>query len=284
MSSLCRLASRAVSKKTPYPSFCPGSSRLLATAPAYPSHIPLTWFENTFLLVGAGLMTLADPRRGDLVAVVGETSAGPSLRRLRDIMLESSEGRRILKQRPRINTTTLDMNNLAQLPEGTFGRAYTSWLERCRVTPDTRAPVHYIDDPELAYVMQRYRECHDFYHCICNMPVNVESELAIKYFELANLGLPMAGFSAALYPWRLNSAKRHKVFSEYAPWALKCGSSARSLITVFWEERWDQNVEEMKTEFGIWDGPPAKWPKPLKGTGEKQARTEVVEKSLSSDV
>lgn len=77
----------------------------------------------------------------DLVAVVGETSAGPSLRRLRDIMLESPEGRKILKQRPRINTSTLDMNKLAQLPEGTFGRAYTTWLERCRVTPDTRAPV-----------------------------------------------------------------------------------------------------------------------------------------------
>ncbi|PBL03361.1 Coq4-domain-containing protein [Armillaria gallica] len=284
MASLCRLATRAVSAKRFLTSLRPERARFLATAPAYPGHIPLTWFENAFLLVGAGLMTLADSRRGDLVAVVGETSAGPSLRRLRDIMLESPEGRKILKQRPRINTSTLDMNKLAQLPEGTFGRAYTTWLERCRVTPDTRAPVHYIDDPELAYVMQRYRECHDFYHCICNMPVNVESELAIKYFELANLGLPMAGFSAALYPWRLNTTKRHKVFSEYAPWALKCGSSARSLITVFWEERWEQNIKDMQKEFGIWDGPPAKWPKPLKGTREKQAPTEGVEKSVSLDM
>ncbi|KAF9055346.1 coenzyme Q biosynthesis Coq4 [Hymenopellis radicata] len=208
-----------------------------------------------------------------MVAAVGETSAGPSLRRLRDVMLESPEGRKILKERPRINTTTVDMSKLAQLPHGTFGRAYTTWLERCGVTPDTRAPVHYIDDPELAYVMQRYRECHDFYHCICNMPVNVESELAIKYFEFANLGLPMAGFSALFAPIRLNKVKRERLFSQYVPWALKCGGSAQSLISVYWEQRWEQNVEEMKKELGIWDGPPAKWPKPLKEAEEMAAKT-----------
>ena len=123
--------------------------------------------------------------------------------------------------------------------------------------------VHYIADPELAYVMQRYRECHDFYHCICSLPVNVESELALKYFEFANLGLPMAALSAAFGHLRLSSKKRNRLFSEYVPWALKCGGSARSLIAVYWEERWGQDVEEMKAEFGIWDPPEAKWNKPL---------------------
>jgi ubiquinone biosynthesis protein COQ4 len=123
--------------------------------------------------------------------------------------------------------------------------------------------VHYIADPELAYVMQRYRESHDFYHCICSLPVNVESELALKYFEFANLGLPMAAISAVFGPLRLDSKKRNRLFSEYVPWALKCGSGARSLITVYWEERWGQDVEQMKVELGIWDPPEARWSKPL---------------------
>ena len=123
--------------------------------------------------------------------------------------------------------------------------------------------MHYVDDPELAYVMQRYRECHDFYHCLCNLPVAVEYELALKFFEFANLGLPMAGFAAAFGHLRLTPAKRQRLFSEYVPWAVKCGSSARSMITVYWEQRWEQNVEDMKREFGIWDPPEAKWRKPL---------------------
>jgi ubiquinone biosynthesis protein COQ4 len=76
-----------------------------------------------------------------MVAALGETTAGPALPRLRDHMLASEEGRRILKERPRVNSSTVDMAALARLPEGTFGKAYVTWLERCGVTPDTRTPV-----------------------------------------------------------------------------------------------------------------------------------------------
>ncbi|KAJ7081847.1 putative COQ4 protein, responsible for restoring ubiquinone biosynthesis [Mycena belliarum] len=241
------------------------NTRFLGTkvVPAYEGHIPLNWFETGVLTAGAAFMALANPRRGDMVAALGETTAGPALPRLRDIMLSSTEGRQILKDRPRINSMTVDMAKLAQYPEGTLGRAYITWLERCGVTPDTREPVHYIDDPELAYVMQRYRECHDLYHCIVNLPVSVDSEIAVKYFEFANLGLPMAALSALFGPLRLNRAQLQRLFSEYVPWALRCGGSARSLITVYWEQRWEQNVDEMKKELGLWDAPAAKWRKPL---------------------
>jgi ubiquinone biosynthesis protein COQ4 len=76
-----------------------------------------------------------------MVAALGETTAGSSLSRLRDQMLESPEGRKVLKDRPRVNSTTIDMDKLSQYPESSFGRAYVTWLERCGVTPDTRAPV-----------------------------------------------------------------------------------------------------------------------------------------------
>ena len=76
-----------------------------------------------------------------MVAALGETTAGPSLPRLRDTMLESPEGRQILKERPRVNSKTVDMARLAQYPEGSFGLAYHTWLKRCGVTPDTREPV-----------------------------------------------------------------------------------------------------------------------------------------------
>lgn len=227
----------------------------------------------------------------DMVAALGETTAGPVLPRLLDHMLESEEGCRILKERPRINTSTVDMAALARLPENTFGYTYVTWLERCGVTPDTRDPVrpppsqsdatallltlitqvHYIDDPELAYIMQRYRECHDFYHALCGMPVSVEYELALKVFEFANLGLPSAALSTAAVV-RLNAAKRARFLSEYVPWALRCGSTARSMITVYWEERWAQDLGGLKKELGVWDPPPPKWRRPLSEAKEAAAR------------
>ncbi|KAH8100874.1 coenzyme Q biosynthesis protein Coq4-domain-containing protein [Cristinia sonorae] len=243
---------------------CFSQSRIVKTQqPLYEGHIPLNWFEKALMAVGSSYMSLANPRRGDMVAAIGDLTAGPVLPRLRDTMLESKEGRTILKERPRISTRTVDMAKLALLPEGTMGRAYINWLERCGVTPDTREPVHYVNDPELAYVMQRYRECHDLYHCLFNLPVNVESELALKFFEFANLGLPMAGFAAAFGHLRLSSERRERLFREYVPWAMKCGTSAKSLITVYWEKRWEQDVEKIKEEFGVWDPPAARWGKPL---------------------
>ncbi|KAF9065544.1 coenzyme Q biosynthesis protein Coq4-domain-containing protein [Rhodocollybia butyracea] len=233
--------------------------------PAYPGHIQLNAFENAFLAVGSAVVSLMNPYRADLIAALGETTAGSSLPKLRDIMLANPEGRQILKDRPRINTRTVDMDALARLPANTWGRTYINWLERTGVTPDSREPVHYINDPELAYVMQRYRECHDLYHCITNFSVNVESELAVKYFEFANLGLPLAAISAIGGPLRIlsNAKKRDRLFSEYVPWALKTGSTSRCLISVYWEKRWEQDVEELRRELGIVDSP-ARWPKSKK--------------------
>jgi ubiquinone biosynthesis protein COQ4 len=138
--------------------------------------------------------------------------------------------------------------------------------------PSSPSQVHYIADPELAYVMQRYRECHDFYHCVVSLPVSVEAELAVKFFEFANLGLPVAAISAVFGPLRLDSRKRERLFREYVPWAMRVGGTARPLITVYWEERWGQNIEELKAELGIADPPPARWPKPLKEAELARAR------------
>lgn len=124
--------------------------------------------------------------------------------------------------------------------------------------------------------MQRYRECHDFYHCVNDLPVNVESELALKYFEFANFGLPVAAISAIFGPLRLDSVKRARLFKEYVPWALRTGSSAKPLINVFWEERWDQQVVEMKQELGLVDPPPARWSKALTEAAKEKKRREAL--------
>lgn len=103
------------------------------------------------------------------------------------------------------------------------------------------------------------------------MPVRVEYEIVVKAFEFANLGLPMTGLAAVGAPFKLPAARREKL-KQYIPWALKCGGNARSLITVYWERRWDQDIGELKKELGIWDPPPAAWGKPLK---EKTAAAKV---------
>lgn len=193
----------------------------------------------------------SDSNVADLIAQVGESTATPYfIYRLRDAMLADPTGRRILRLRPRITSKTLSMDRLRSLPENTVGRSYVGWLDREGVTPDTRSETRYIDDEECAYVMQRYRECHDFYHAITGLPIVREGEVALKAFEWANTALPMPGlsmFAAAT----MKTQERRRFWSIYLPWALRNGSRSKEVINVFWEEQLERDVEDLRRELGI---------------------------------
>lgn len=190
-------------------------------------------------------------REVDLIAVLGETTATPYfIYRLRDAMLSSPCGRRILQDRPRITSQTMSMAHLRTLPANSVGRTYATWLDREGVSPDTRDVVKYIDDEECAYVMQRYRECHDFYHALTGLPVMVEGEVALKAFEFANTLLPMAGLSLFAVT-RLKPAERSRFWKIYLPWALHNGIRSKEIINVYWEEELERDVDDLRKELGI---------------------------------
>jgi ubiquinone biosynthesis protein COQ4 len=165
-------------------------------------------------------------------------------------MLSSSDGRRILRDRPRITSKTLSLTYLRTLPDNTVGRAYAAWLDREGVTPDTRSNVSYIDDEECAYVMQRYRESHDFYHALTGLPIVAEGEISLKAFEFANTLLPMTGLSLFAI-LRLKKAERKRMWSTYLPWAIENGSKSKEIINVYWEEHLLTDVETLRKELGI---------------------------------
>ena len=106
--------------------------------------------------------------------------------------------------------------------------------------------------------MQRYRECHDFYHVLLGFPVSVSAELIVKWFELANMGLPVAFLSSVFGPLRLKSDRRRRLVRTYLSWALRAGSGTKPLIGVRWEERWDQDIVELRKELGLAE-PPFSW-------------------------
>ncbi|KAF2757561.1 ubiquinone biosynthesis protein COQ4, mitochondrial [Pseudovirgaria hyperparasitica] len=220
-------------------------------SPNYPGHVPLTHIERGALAIGSALWSYVDPTRGDLIAALGEATAQPYfITKLRDTMLSHPTGRRLLKDRPRITSKSLNVEYLRSLPENTVGRVYVGWLDREGVTPDTRSAVRYIDDPECAYVMQRYRECHDFYHALVGLPVIREGEVALKAFEFANLGIPMTGLSV----FAVTTLKRkafQRFWEVYGPWAVRNGVNSESVLNVYWEEELETDVQALRERLGI---------------------------------
>jgi ubiquinone biosynthesis protein COQ4 len=219
--------------------------------PNYPGHVPLSFIERGALAVGSAFGSLVDPYRHDLIASLGEATAKPYfVTRLRHAMISNPTGRRILRDKPKITSKSLSLEKLRRLPENTVGRAYAAWLDSEGVTPDTRDPVRYIDDPEEAYVMQRYREIHDFIHAITGLPIIIEGELAVKAFEFANTVLPMTGLSLAAIV-RLKPVERKRFFEVYGPWAMANGLKAEEMLNVYWEEELETDADELRARLGI---------------------------------
>ncbi|KAI8304880.1 Ubiquinone biosynthesis protein [Colletotrichum sp. SAR11_240] len=240
----------AATTTSPTPSSRPFSV-LNRPPPNYEGHVPLNRIEKASLAIGAGIWSLLSPYRADLIAAVGEATATPYfIYRLRDAMLADPTGRRILRDRPRMTSTTLNLDRLRQLPDNSVGRAYVGWLDAEGVSPDTRTSVRFIDDPECAYVMQRYRECHDFYHALTGLPVVREGEVALKAFEFANTLIPMTGLATLSYV-TMKTGERRRFREIYGPWAVRNGLRAKEVINVYWEEQMERDVDELRAELGI---------------------------------
>ncbi|SMR61974.1 unnamed protein product [Zymoseptoria tritici ST99CH_3D1] len=219
--------------------------------PNYEGHVPLNIIERTSLALGSAFGSLLNPYRHDLIASLGEATAKPYfIARLRRAMLSNPTGRRILRDKPRITSKTISLEELRTYPENSVGRAYAAWLDREGVTPDTRDSVRYIDDPEEAYVMQRYRETHDFTHAITGLPVIIEGELAVKAFEFANTLLPMTALSLVAIV-RLKKLERARFWEVYFPWAVRNGLKAEEVVNVYWEEELMTDVEVLRARLGI---------------------------------
>lgn len=208
--------------------------------------------SQTLIAARSAFTALFNPARGDAVAALGEVTGRYSLAKIRDEMLKHKTGRRILKERPVLNSHTLDLDKLRKLGKSTFGYSFVSFLDNNKITIDSREPVRYLDDPELAYVMLRYRQVHDFWHTLSGFPeVSVESELAVKWFEFTALGMPVAMLSSLVGPLNLSLKKRAYLLDTMVPWAVRAGGKCENLMNVYYEDLLEKELKDVQQILGI---------------------------------
>ncbi|CAG9789027.1 unnamed protein product [Diatraea saccharalis] len=213
--------------------------------------IPTSPFQRTLLAWGSAAVSLLNPYRGDMIACLGEVTGENALNHMKAKMLETSEGSEILWERPRINSKTVSFNKLLDLPENTVGRVYAEFMRDNNITADSRLPVQFISDPELAYIMQRYREVHDLVHATLFMKTTMLGEVTIKWVEGIQTKLPMCINGGIWGAGRLKPKHRHLYLRYYLPWAIKTGTRAKFMQGIYFEKRWDQDINEFHKEMNI---------------------------------
>lgn len=217
----------------------------------YVNHIQLSNLQKVLLAFGSSVTAIIDPHRHDLVADFGETTGHQALDWMRSKMLNSSEGQRVLNEKPRLRSNVIDYEKLKTMPENTFGYHYSRFYTDNQVSPDTRKEVQFVDDAELAYVMQRYRELHDIFHTILRQPTTIKGEVIVKAFEGVQTRLPLCILGGLVGPLRLNIAEKLEYFQRDLPWAIKSAKEATFLMNVYFEDRFDQDITDLRNELNI---------------------------------
>lgn len=126
------------------------------------------------------------------------------------------------------------------------------------MTPDSRREVKFVDDEQLAYVMQRYREVHDLIHTLLGMPTNMLGEVTVKWVEAIQTDLPMCWSGAVFGAVRLAPKQRKKYADHYLPWALQCGHQSKFLMNIYFEKRFEQDIHDLRRELQIPEPPSGK--------------------------
>lgn len=219
-------------------------------------HTPLSSLERLSLGLGSALASFVDPERADMVALLGEVTGAHALPRLRAQLQGSPDGAWLLQHRPLVRGPAFTPAALAaSMPAGSFGASYGLYLSVHGFSPDARTPVRFVEDEELAYVMARYREVHDFLHVLSGLPPTVLGEVALKWLEMAATGLPVAALAALVGPLRLSAQDRAHLTTTLAPWALRTAAACPPLLAVRYEDLLPLPLAEAQARLRITPAP-----------------------------
>ena len=163
-----------------------------------------------------------EPRDARLVGIVGEATGHAALSQMHKRMQCHPVGRR---------SSTIgrdhggDTRRLAWPAAGQFWRRVCRLPCRAHVRPRRalRRPV--VDDADLAFVMARYPRSMTS-HVLYGLPPTMLGEVALKWLEAAQTGLPMAAMAAGGGSLRLKPAERSIVAQHVLPWAPPPSSAA----------------------------------------------------------
>ena len=140
---------------------------------------------------------------------------------------------------------------LRTLPAHTFGGAYSKFLDAHGFSPDERPGVTFVDDEELAYIFLRYRQVHDFWHVLLGLPPSMFGEVALKWAEVAQTGLPMCALGAFAGGVRLGPAKLSQVVRHVLPWAARHARGGADLMCVYYERELERPLDELRAELRL---------------------------------
>ncbi len=197
--------------------------------------------------------TLADSEQTGEIQVAEELTGRGKYRAWIAAHRNDPEVLALLEDRPELCSEQVDYDALRALPADTLGNRYVRHLDDNGLSADSQATAtQYIDDPDMAYLMRRFRQTHDVWHALIELGTAGHEEVIIHAFSYGQLRLPVSalvvffGSIKHIVLERRWGALRHALAEAYV-----IGRDAAPLLPVYWERMWETPMDEIRARYHL---------------------------------
>lgn len=215
-------------------------------------NIDMTPHEK-YLVARAVVRVLRDSERTEEIHCVEELTGRTRYRRYLDAMRHDPEIQVLLRERPELSTARLDFDALRALPEHTLGGHYVRHLDRHHLTADSQATdTRYENDPDIAYLMRRFRQTHDVWHALLELGTQGHEEVIIHAFSWGQLRLPVSAMVVLFGTLKhIVLERRWQALSRGLLEAYRIGRDAAPLLPVYWERVWAEPIDQVRQRYHL---------------------------------
>merc|ERR1711872_221429 len=93
---------------------------------------------------------------------------------------------------------------------------------------------------------------HDFCHLLLGQRTDLKGEVAVKYYEAIQTGLPMCWLAAVGGTLKLDAKRRGQLIGGGEVRRIaELAKNSTFFMNVYFEERWEQDLDELRREMNL---------------------------------
>jgi ubiquinone biosynthesis protein COQ4 len=240
-------------KELPMMTSTPSTVATTAVSPVPPIGVdvsalsPLVRWKRALQALGR---VMANPDETEQVLVFSNLANAGTMHDRLDRFFADPTGAQLFAEKRAIDSTTVDLDAFAALPEGTLGHAYAHFLRSRGFTPDVfDGPPPDVSDPRASYVIQRIRQTHDLWHVVTGHDTNPAGEVALQAFTFAQTRAPSTFILSTV--GTLRGLREKPTLPRDVLAAYLTGRRAEKLIAFPWEDHWATPLTEVRAMLGL---------------------------------
>lgn len=144
-----------------------------------------------------------------------------------------------------------DIDALQKLPKDSLGYIYAEYLTTAGFDPNFYRKAEIEDD--ITYMFMRLRQTHDIWHVVTGFGADVNAELGLKAFEIAQIHRTLAAMLIAggLLRTLLKTPEMLDGLLEQIAIGYRMGAKAKPFMAQKWEEHWEKPLTQWRQELNL---------------------------------